>query len=495
MELHAKSLNLESVNTESLVIGFYQDKDPDFSNLKLSKDLEKKLTQEITKRKIDAKLGQAVTLFEQNSVNVKKLILISLGKKKDFNKNKVQSLIKSLMSKLNKYKITSSSFLFSYDKQVNFESINRVILDEVLAFNYSFDNYRTKKEAIVKKHLKKLNILFLEAKQEKDLKTAIDRAKSISIGKELTKLVANLPPNVCNPKFLSLEAKKLDKKYKTIKTTVLGQKELTKLKMGSYLAVGQGSENESIMSVIEYKGAKDKKDAPVVLVGKGITFDTGGISIKPSSNMDEMKYDMCGAASVLGVMKAVAELGLEINLVGILAAAENMPDGTSYRPGDILTSMSGQTIEIINTDAEGRLVLCDALTYAKKFKPKTVIDIATLTGACVVALGSLAAGVMGNDDKLVKSLVDAGEQTHDRAWQLPLWSEYHQDLESPFADMRNCGSREAGSITAGCFLAKFCEDYTWAHIDIAGVASTSGKTMQATGRPVSLLVQYLINQA
>ncbi|MGB1885411.1 MAG: leucyl aminopeptidase, partial [Gammaproteobacteria bacterium] len=235
--------------------------------------------------------------------------------------------------------------------------------------------------------------------------------------------------------------------------------------------------------------------APVVLVGKGVTFDSGGISIKPGPGMDEMKYDMCGAATVLGVMSAVAEMKAPINVVGVVPATENLPDGNASKPGDIVTSMSGQTIEILNTDAEGRLILCDALTYSARFKPKVVIDIATLTGACIVALGSHASGLMSNDDELADELLGAGERCGDRAWRLPLWDEYQTQIDSPFADMANVGGRPAGTVTAACFLSRFTKDYRWAHLDIAGTAWTSGKNKSASGRPVGLLLEYLRAQA
>lgn len=264
--------------------------------------------------------------------------------------------------------------------------------------------------------------------------------------------------------------------------------------MGALLSVSKGSEQPAKLITLEYRGGR--KDArPVVLVGKGITFDTGGISLKPGAEMDEMKFDMCGAASVLGVMKAVAEMMLPINLVGVVAAAENMPDGKATRPGDVVTSMSGQTIEILNTDAEGRLVLCDALSYVERFDPDVVIDIATLTGACIIALGHQATGLLSNHSPLANDLLGAGKQSYDRAWELPLWDEYQEQLKSNFADMANIGGRPAGTITAACFLSRFTKKYKWAHLDIAGVAWKSGKEKGATGRPVPLLMQYLLNKA
>ncbi|MCY1365531.1 Cytosol aminopeptidase [compost metagenome] len=275
---------------------------------------------------------------------------------------------------------------------------------------------------------------------------------------------------------------------------MLDEKKLKELGAGAFLAVAQGSEQPPRMIVLNYQGGK-KDDKPFALVGKGITFDTGGISIKPAAGMDEMKYDMCGAASVLGTFRAVLEMQLPINLVGLLACAENMPSGGATRPGDIVTTMSGQTVEILNTDAEGRLVLCDTLTYAERFKPQAVIDIATLTGACIVALGSNTSGLMGNNDALVRQLLKAGEQADDRAWQLPLFDEYQEQLDSPFADIANIGGPKAGTITAGCFLSRFAKKYHWAHLDIAGTAWVSGgKDKGATGRPVPLLTQYLLDR-
>jgi leucyl aminopeptidase len=268
---------------------------------------------------------------------------------------------------------------------------------------------------------------------------------------------------------------------------------MAELGMNSYLAVARGSENEAMMAIIEYKGNADAK--PIVLVGKGLTFDSGGISIKPADGMDEMKYDMGGAASVLGTMHALAQLQLPINVIGVLAGCENMPGGNAYRPGDILTTMSGQTVEVLNTDAEGRLVLCDALTYVDRYDPETVIDVATLTGACIIALGHHTSGLLANHNPLAHELLNASEQAGDRAWRLPLFDEYQEQLESPFADMANIGGRPAGTITAAAFLSRFTKKYNWAHLDIAGTAWKSGKEKGSTGRPVPLLTQFLLNRA
>ena len=298
---------------------------------------------------------------------------------------------------------------------------------------------------------------------------------------------------MCTPTHLAAQAQQLGKTYKSVKVSVLERDDMRKLGMNSLLSVSAGSaEPPKLITMEYYNGRKD--DKPIVLVGKGVTFDTGGISIKPAAAMDEMKFDMCGAASVLGVMCAVAELGLQVNLIGVVPTVENMPSGTATKPGDIFTTMSGQTVEVLNTDAEGRLILCDALTYSERYNPDVVIDIATLTGACVVALGKVATGLLGNHSPLANDLLAAGEYTGDRAWQMPLWDEYQSLLDSPFADMANIGGRDGGTITAACFLSRFTKKFRWAHLDIAGTAWTSGADKGATGRPVKLLMQYILER-
>jgi len=305
--------------------------------------------------------------------------------------------------------------------------------------------------------------------------------------------LGNLPPNVCTPTYLAEQALALAKQH-GMEVQVLERADMEKLGMGSLLGVAQGSRQPPKLIVLQHKKGK-KNQKPVVLVGKGITFDTGGISIKPASEMDEMKYDMCGAASVLGTFRAIAEMDLPLNVVGIIPTCENMPDGDAIRPGDVLTSMSGQTIEVLNTDAEGRLILCDALTYAERFDPEAVVDIATLTGACVIALGHHASGLFSNNDQLAAELKQAGENALDRAWHMPLWDDYQQQLDSNFADIANIGGRAAGSITAACFLSRFAKKFDWAHLDIAGTAWKSGKEKGSTGRPVPLLTNFLMRRA
>ena len=322
---------------------------------------------------------------------------------------------------------------------------------------------------------------------------ALRRAEAIAAGTTLARECANRPGNHCTPSYLAAQARKLGKDH-GIKVEVLDRKDCEKLGMGSFLAVAQGSDEPLKFIVARWNGA-GKNDAPVVLVGKGITFDSGGISLKPGAEMDEMKYDMGGAASVLGTLRAVAQLKAKVNLIGIIPSCENMPSGRAVKPGDVVTSLSGQTIEILNTDAEGRLILCDALTYAERFKPAVVVDIATLTGACVVALGHIRSGLFSPDDALAAELLAAGEQALDPAWRMPLDEEYDEGLKSHYADMANIGSRAGGAVTAAMFLKRFTAKLRWAHLDIAGTAWKSGVAKGATGRPVPLLTHFVLARA
>jgi leucyl aminopeptidase len=357
---------------------------------------------------------------------------------------------------------------------------------------YRFDQLKSIKPES-RKPLAKLAVL-VERSAKAHAEEALRTAAGIAQGMNLTKDLGNLPGNHCTPTHLADTAKKLARQH-ALKVTVLEAKDMQKLGMNTLLAVARGSHEPPKLITLEYNGGK-KGAAPLALVGKGITFDTGGISIKPSAEMDEMKYDMCGAGTVLGVMKAVASLKLPVNLVGVIAACENMPGGRATKPGDIVTSMSGQTVEILNTDAEGRLILCDALTYTERFKPAKVVDIATLTGAMVIALGHHTTGVFANNDALASELVKAGNACYDRAWHLPMFAEYDEMLKSNFADIPNItGGRAAGSITAAAFLARFARKFTWAHMDIAGTAWKSGAEKGATGRPVPLLVHWVASHA
>jgi leucyl aminopeptidase len=359
--------------------------------------------------------------------------------------------------------------------------------------SYCYDQTKSKKKA-PQRPLGKLTLLLEQRSLQQAAEQGVQWGQAIAKGVRLARNLADLPGNICTPTYLADAARKLAKEYKHLNAKILDQADMEKLGMGALLAVARGSRQPPKLIILEYKGTSSKQQS-IVLIGKGLTFDAGGISIKPSDRMDEMKYDMCGGASVLGTLKACAELELPLNVVAVVPSSENLPDGNANKPGDVITSLSGQTIEVLNTDAEGRLILCDALTYSKRYNPKAIIDVATLTGACVIALGAHASGLLSNDQTLADSLLAAGQTSGDRAWQLPLWEDYQQQLESNFADMANVGGREAGTITGACFLARFAEEFCWAHLDIAGTAWLSGKEKGATGRPVPLLTQYLIQCA
>ncbi len=357
--------------------------------------------------------------------------------------------------------------------------------------SYHYDRTLSKKGP--QSALKRFLLISGDASRAKQAKAALEKGAKTAAGINLARELANSPANHCTPEDLAKEARKIARGNSKTSCKVLNEKAMAELGMHSLLSVTAGTATPARLIVLEYKGGK-RNEAPHVLVGKGITFDSGGISLKPGAKMDEMKFDMGGAASVLGTMQAITDMELPINVVAIIAAAENMPSGTATKPGDVVTSMAGITIEILNTDAEGRLVLCDALTYAERYKPASVVDIATLTGACVVALGAHASGLYANDDALAEQLLNAGAQSHDRAWRMPLWDDYQKQLDSNFADVANIGGPEAGSVTAACFLARFSKKYKWAHLDIAGSAWKSSPK-GATGRPVGLLTQYLCDRA
>lgn len=373
-------------------------------------------------------------------------------------------------------------------KGQNAEVALRYLAAQIVKASYRFDQFKTKKKPAAAAK----NLIFHVGTAE--LGSALMKGKAIGEATNFVRDLGNRPANHCTPTHLADDAVALAEGSKTLSVTIHDEAKMQELGMGAFLSVTAGSDQPAKLIELEYLGA-DKEAAPYVLVGKGVTFDTGGISIKPASGMDEMKFDMCGAATVLGVVKAVEELQLPVNLIGLVAAVENMPGGDATKPGDIVTTMSGKTIEVLNTDAEGRLVLCDTLTYAQKFDPKLMIDIATLTGACIVALGAHASGLYSNDDKLAEQLLEAGQTTGDRAWRMPLWKDYTKQLESNFADLANIGGAKAGSVTAACFLQEFVGKTPWAHLDIAGTAWLQGGRKGATGRPAELLIQFLLEQS
>ncbi len=440
-------------------------------------------------------LGKTHTVYPAANGVVKaaRVVCVGLGQASQFNAKAYTKALRAALSDCaNEHIKTVVMGVLDADAQdLDMQGKARFALSLAHEVCYRYDATLSKKAA--SRALATLVLPCADATQRKLAALGAQQGAAIGQGANLTRELANLPANLCTPSYLAKQAQGIAKQFK-LNCEVLERQQIQALKMGSFLSVAAGSDEPPRLVVLKYMGGK-KTAAPHVLVGKGVTFDTGGISLKPGLNMDEMKYDMCGAASVLGTMHAVAAMGLPINVIAIVVATENMPNGRATKPGDVVTSMSGQTIEILNTDAEGRLILCDALTYAERFKPAAVVDVATLTGACVVALGAVNSGLYGNNDALIDRLKAASTRSQDAAWHMPMGEEYHEQLKSNFADIANIGGPPAGSVTAACFLSKFTKAYPWAHLDIAGTAWKSGAAKGATGRPVGLLTQYLIDAA
>jgi leucyl aminopeptidase len=441
---------------------------------------------------IDGTPGQTLLSHQIPALKARRLILLGCGKRGALSGKEYSKTIKALLAVLEKTRARTVALALD---ELKVTGRNKEWMARQLAMHFAAHGYKytTTKSASAKDKtfaLKKVLLDFSSAPRA--TQRALREGKAIATGINTARELGNLPGNICTPTFLASQARSLARKAPKLSTRILNEKQMADLGMGALLSVSAGTTQPARFIIMEYKGAAASKK-PLVLVGKGITFDSGGISLKPGAAMDEMKFDMCGAASVLGTMTTLTELGLPLNVVGIIASAENMPGGKATKPGDVITSMSGKTIEILNTDAEGRLVLCDALTYAQRYKPVAVIDVATLTGACIIALGHTATGLFSNDNALAEQLLAAGESIDDRAWQLPVWDDYKSQLDSNFADLANLGGRAAGSITAAVFLAQFAKEFSWAHLDIAGTAWNSGKQKGATGRPVALLSQYLLD--
>lgn len=427
-------------------------------------------------------------LFLNPGAGPDRVLVIGTGIPEKLSGRKYKKLVQTAWSKISTNPGSSVLNLLTTADTTLLDQASKVRLtvEAIVQSRYRFDQFKTSpKDTPTAPNM----ALVADVQSEAQLKQSIATARGMDLCRDL----GNLPGNICTPSYLAEQGHKLAAGSDKVMTQVLEEAEMETLGMHSLLSVGKGSAEPSKLIVINYQGG-EKGIQPHVLVGKGITFDSGGISIKPGAAMDEMKYDMCGAASVMGAMQAIINMNLKVNVVAIVASAENMPSSTASKPGDIYTTMSGKTVEVLNTDAEGRLVLCDALTYAERFNPKTVVDVATLTGACIIALGHHTSAVMSNDDQFAVSIMSAGKQAFDSAWQLPMGEEYQQQLDSNFADLGNIGGRSAGAITAACFLSRFAESFTWAHLDIAGTAWTSGAQKGSTGRCVPLLVQHIVNQ-
>ncbi|CAH2914191.1 MAG: Cytosol aminopeptidase PepA (EC [uncultured Paraburkholderia sp.] len=479
--------------SDCIVIGVFESQTLSGAALEIDAATKGLLTRIIKAGDMDGKAGSTLFLHEVSGIGASRVLLVGLGKQDAFSQKAYGEAVRAAWRALLATRIVQVTFTLA-QLPILERSADWGVRAAILALReltYKFTQMKSKPDNSARA-LKRI-VFSVNTGDEKAAKLAARQGAALANGMDLTRDLGNLPSNVCTPTYLANTAKKLAKDWK-LKVEVLGEKQCEALKMGSFLSVTAGAVEPAQFIVLQYQGAAAKA-APVVLVGKGVTFDTGGISLKPGEAMDEMKYDMCGAGSVLGTLRAVAEMGLKINVVGIIPAVENMPSGTATKPGDIVTSMKGLTIEVLNTDAEGRLILCDALTYAERFKPAAVIDIATLTGACIIALGHHNSGLFSKDDALAGELLDASREASDPAWRLPLDDEYQEQLKSNFADIANIGGRPAGSVTAACFLSRFTDAYPWAHLDIAGTAWKSGAAKGATGRPVPLLAQFLIDRA
>lgn len=474
-------------HNKCLVFGIYEDGTFTLTPTQIAELSLNDLLSSAALTDIQGKIGQSLLLYRSDSEQgIERILLVGCGTKNNLSVRQLKQIVAKVAEELGKLSTDRATIALNTlaDEKLSITRITRFIVEGIAEKRYVYDVFKTQSAPI-----SSLQQVFLVGA---DIQ-AIKEAQAVAFGVKNAKDLANCPPNVCNPKYLAQRAQQLAADYAHIQTTIVDEAQMKALGMNAYLAVSQGSANEAFMSIIEYRNHPSAK--PIVLIGKGMTFDSGGISIKPSEAMDEMKYDMGGAAAVYGVMCALAKLDLPINVIGVLAGCENMPDANAYRPGDIIKTMSGKTVEVLNTDAEGRMVLCDALTYAERFEPAMVVDVATLTGACMIALGAHNSGLIANDDQLAERLLKAAAASDDKAWRLPTGEEYQDQLKSNFADLAHIGGRLGGAITAGVFLSNFAQNYPWAHLDIAGTAWKSGAEKGATGRPVPLLTQFLLDIA
>jgi len=495
MDFIVKSGLPEKQRSACIVVGIFQSRKLTAVAERIDAASDGHLSNILRRGDMEGAISQSLLLYNVPGTLADRILLIGCGKERELDDNAYRKIIQQTVTRL---KNTSVTEAVCYLSELNIKGRDmhwkvRQAVEVTADMTYQFDQLKSTKT----KNKRSLRKFILTVPSRRDL-TKAEKAtlegSAIATGVDLAKTLGNLPGNICTPSYLADQAKSMAKKNRAMKVEILEEADMKKLGMGALLSVSQGSRQAAKLITLDYRGGA-KTAKPIVLVGKGITFDSGGISLKPGGKMDEMKYDMCGAAAVMGAMAAVSMLNLPVNVVAIVPASENLPDGLASKPGDIVTSMSGQTIEILNTDAEGRLVLCDALSYAEKFDPAVVIDVATLTGAVIVALGRHANGLLSNHPPLVNDLNNASKITGDRVWELPLWDEYQDQLKSNFADMANIGGREGGTITAACFLSRFTKKYHWAHLDIAGTAWKSGEAKGATGRPVPLLVQYILGRS
>jgi len=492
MKFSTKAGTPENIKTACVVIGAFADRSLTSSGQQLDAASKGAIRRVLRRGDLLAKRGSTLLLHDVTGVTAERVLLVSFGDIGEFGPAGYIEAVRAALRALCATAVRDALVTLPEVEVAGRPHVARVRLAVALAREAVFraDVLKSKKDDPIALEA----VLFaVDRASAGSTEEGVREGVALANGMDLTKSLGNLPANFCTPSHLAATARKMAKEWK-LDVEVLEKKDMQRLGMGSLLSVTRGSEEPPKLIVLSYHGAR-AKSKPVVLVGKGITFDSGGISLKPGEAMDEMKFDMCGAGTVLGTIRAVAEMGLKINVVGVIPTCENLPSGTASKPGDIVTSMSGQTIEILNTDAEGRLILCDALTFAARFKPAAVIDIATLTGACVVALGHINSGLFSPQDALAAELLSAGRAADDPAWRMPLDEEYQDQLKSNFADMANIGGRAGGSITAACFLSRFTKDYAWAHLDIAGTAHRGGAAKGATGRPVPLLTEFLRSRA
>ncbi len=495
MEFSVQTANPAKAETPCLLVPVYKGGDFLPTVAKLDDASERLIGQLLERGDFDAALGNVQLVPFAPGLGAERILLVGLGEREKCQEAAFIKALDAAMTALVKLPIDEASVVFGdvplTDRDAAWKA--RKVMEAAERAIYRFDQFKSSPAPAPS--LAKLTLIITDADAVPQVKQGALVGNAIGQGINYTRTLGNLPGNVCTPSYLAEQAEQLGRDSQgALEVEVLDEEALEALGAGSLLSVGRGSKEPTRLIVMKYQGAEESEEAPHVLVGKGITFDTGGISLKPGESMDEMKFDMCGAASVFGTVKAVLAIKPKLNLVFIVAAAENMPDGNATKPGDIIKTLKGLTVEVLNTDAEGRLVLCDALTYAERFTPASVVDIATLTGAVIIGLGHHATGLLSNDDDLALDLLDAGEAAWDRAWHLPLWDEYQEQLESNFADLANIGGRPAGTITAACFLSRFADHFPWAHLDIAGTAWHSGKQKGATGRPVGLLTQYLLDR-
>ena len=493
MEFSIKSGCPEKQRTDCVVVGVFEHRRLTLQAELIDNASGGYLSNILRSGDMNGKAGTSLLLHNVPGTLAERVLLIGLGKEKEFREKEFCASIRHSMQALAETGTLDATSFLTELEVCEHDTDWRIRQASIAAIDagYRFERYKTKPDD-GQRTLRKLTLIVERRNELAVAEEALKQGLAIAEGMTLARDLGNSPANVCHPEYLAEQAREIAAEF-NLECEILERSDMEALGMNALLAVAKGAQQPPKLIVLRYKGKRNGKST--VLIGKGVTFDTGGISLKPGAEMDEMKYDMCGAATVLGTIKAVARMALPVNLIAIIPATENMPDGNATRPGDIVTSMSGQTIEILNTDAEGRLILCDALSYAERFQPECVIDVATLTGACVVALGHVASGLFANKDTLAHSLLEAGELCGDRAWHLPLWDEYQELLKSPFADMANIGGRWGGAITAACFLSRFSKKFNWAHLDIAGTAWKSGKDKGATGRPIPLLAYYLLKQA